>query len=138
MAINILFHGSQTDNIEILEPRKRFVLGKDLSSPFAIYATDHPAYAAAHAFPWATTEGVNLYFNRQQVILEVPKAIEERLKKPIFIYTVPAETFEVVTCDALGHNFRSVKPVRCVAKRRFETVIEAVTSFGGTVTIQPN
>jgi len=138
MVSTVLFHGSQTDNIEMLEPRKRFVPGTDPSSPFAIYATDHPAYAAAHAFPWATAEGVNLYFNRQQVILEVPKAIEERLKGPIFIYTVPAQTFEVVASDALGHNFRSVKPVQCLAKRRFETVIEAVTSFGGTVTIQPN
>lgn len=133
-----LYHGSQTDNITTLEPRKRFIPGNDTAPPAAIYASDHPAYAAAHAFPWATAEGVNLYFDRQQVMLEIPKSLEERLNRPIFIYTVPANTFEPVASDAVGHNFRSVKPVTCLAKRRFETVIDAVTTFGGTVTIKPN
>lgn len=138
MASIVLFHGSQTDNIEMLVPQKRFVPGNDTAPPSAIYASDHPAYAAAHAFPWITSEGVNLYFDRKLVVLEVPKNIEERLKKPIFVYTVPADTFEIVASDAVGHNFRSIKPVRCLAKRRFETVIDAVTTFGGTVTIKSN
>jgi hypothetical protein len=138
MAFITLFHGSQTDNIETLEPRKRFVPSNDTAPLAAIYASDHPAYAAAHAFPWFTAEGVNLYFDRKFVVLEVPKMIEERLKQPIFIYTVPANTFEPVASDAVGHNFRSLKPVKCLAKRRFETVIDAVTTFGGTVTIKPS
>lgn len=138
MASLTLFHGSQTDNIKTLEPRKCFVPSNDTAPPAAVYASDDPAYAAAHAFPWVTAEGVNLYFDRKLVVLEIPKSIEERLKRPVFIYTVPADTFEPVASDAVGHNFRSVKPVTCLAERRFETVIDAVTTFGGTVTIKPN
>lgn len=131
-----LFHGSQTDNIVALEPRNRYVPGGDTAPPPAIYATDLPAYASAHAFPWATEEGVDLYLEEGRVILEVPKILEERLKKPIFIYTVPAKTFTAVTSDSMGHNFRSTEPVKCIAKQRFESVTEAVTSFGGTVRIK--
>ncbi len=133
-----LFHGTQTDNIQTLEPRKRFVPGNDTVTPSAIYATDDPAYASAHAFPWVTAEGVDLYFEENKVVLEVPKNLEERLNKPIFIYEVAGTTFEAVTSDSLGHNFRSVQSVKCLSKRRFETVIEAVATFGGRVTIKPN
>jgi hypothetical protein len=138
MASITFYHGSQTDNIRTLEPRKRFVPSHETAPPAAIYASDHPAYAAAHAFHWTTAEGVRLYFDRLQVMLEVPKSLEERLHRPIFIYTVLADTFEPVASDRVGHNFRSVKPVNCLAKRRFETVIDAVTTFGGTVTIKPH
>jgi hypothetical protein len=138
MVANILFHGTQTDNIEVLEPRERYVPGTDTAPRPAIYATDVAAYASAHAFPWATAEGVNLYFEQERVVLIVPKALEERLNKPIFIYEVPGDTFQPVTSDELGHNFRSVSPVKCLAKRRFETVTQAITFFGGTVTIKPN
>lgn len=131
-----LFHGTQTDNIHTLEPRNRYVPGGESASPPAVYATDLPAYAAAHAFPWSTDEGVDLYLEEERVILEVPKILEERLKKPIFIYTVPAQTFTAVTSDAMGHNFRSTRPVQCVAKQCFASVTEAVTSLGGVVRIK--
>lgn len=136
MAMVTLFHGSQTDNIDTLEPRNRYVPGGDNAPPPAIYATDLPAYASAHAFPWSTDEGVDLYLEEGRVILEVPKILEERLKKPIFIYTVPAKTFTAVTSDLMGHNFRSMQPVKCIARQRFETVTNAVTFFGGIVKIK--
>jgi hypothetical protein len=138
MAAITLFHGTQTDNIEVLEPRERYYPGTDTAPRPAIYATDVPAYASAHAFPWATAEGVDLHFEENRVVLEVPKALEERLNKPIFIYTVPGDTFQAVIEDTMGHNFRSTERVRCLAKTRFETVTEAVTSYGGTVIIKPN
>ncbi len=138
MATITLFHGTQTDNIEILEPRKRYVPGNDAAPPPAIYATDDGAYASAHAFPWATAEGVDLHFEDSRVVLVVPKVLEERMNKPIFIYTVPADTFQEVTSDPVGHNFRSTESVKCLAKKRFETVTEAVTFFGGTVKLKPN
>ncbi len=136
MAAITLFHGSQTDNIDIFEPRQRYVPGNDKAPRPAIYATDDPAYASAHAFPWATAEGVDLHFENNRVVLMVPKALEERLNKPIFIYTLPGDTFQPVTEDPIGHNFRSTERVKYLAKTRFETVFEAVTSFGGTVIVK--
>lgn len=132
----IFFHGSHTDNIATLEPRYRYVPGGDTAPPPAVYATDIPAYAAAHAFPWSTDEGVDLYLLEGRVMLEVPKSLEGRLKEPIFIYTVPATTFSAVTSDEMGHNFRSTQPVQCIAKQRFESVTEAVTSLGGIVKVK--
>jgi hypothetical protein len=138
MAAIALFHGTQTDNIEFLEPRQRYVPGTDTAPRPAIYATDDPAYASAHAFPWATAEGVDLHFEQNRVVLVVPQALKDRLNKPIFIYTVPGDTFQTVFEDSLGHNFRSTERVKCLAKTRFETVIEAVASYGGTVIVKPN
>lgn len=131
-----LFHGSSTDNITTLEPRTRYVPAGDTASPPSVYATDIPAYASAHAFDWETKDGVDLYLEEGRVILIVPKILEERLKKPIFIYTVPAITFTAVTSDSMGHNFRSTEPVKCVAKQRFESVTEAITSLGGIIKIK--
>ncbi len=136
MATITLYHGTQTDNIDVLEPRQRYYPGTDTAPRPAIYATDVQAYAAAHAFPWATEEGVDLHFEENQVVLEVPKALEDRLNKPIFIYTIPGDTFQAVTEDEMGHNFRSTERVKCLAKKQFATVIEAVTSLGGTVIIK--
>jgi hypothetical protein len=136
-AIGSYYHSSQTDDIDTLEPRSRYTPGGDKAPPSSVYATDDPAYAATHAFPWATEEGVNLYYDDSgHVKLEVPASIQDRLKQPVFIYEVSSKTFEAVTSDEMGHNFRSVVPVKCLAKRRFENVIAAVTCYGGTVEIK--
>lgn len=73
---------------------------------------------------------------REHVVLEVPKNIEERLNQPIFIYHISSERFELLNIPPYGHNYRSLEPVKCIAKQRFETVIEAITHFGGTVKIK--
>lgn len=141
-AFVCLFHGSQTDNIETLEPRKRHTPGGEANSPAGIYATDDPAYATAHAFPWSSSEGIDLYYGSnndeasEHVILEIPQSLESRLKQPIFIYEISPENFELLPIPPYGHNYRSLKPAKCIAKKRFETVIEAVNHYGGTVKIK--
>lgn len=57
-----LYHGTLTDNIELLEPRLRYTPGEEEDSPAGIYATDDPAFAAAHAFPWSSLEGIDLHY----------------------------------------------------------------------------
>lgn len=142
LSLSCLYHGSQTDNIETLEPRKRYTPGEITNSPSAIYASDDPAFAAAHAFPWSSSEGIELYYDRDEedlpehVVLEVPKSLEARLNEPIFIYQVPLEDFELLDIPPHSHNYRALEPVPCLTKQRFETVAEAITSFGGTVKIK--
>jgi hypothetical protein len=133
MASISLYHGSPADNIETLEPRKGYVPGNDDAPPPAVYATDIPALAAAHAWRWSSNDGVDLYLDEGRVVLIVPKRLEERLKNPVFIYEVPAAKFQVVACDDFGHNFRTTEPVKCLAKRRFENVADAISSLGGRV-----
>lgn len=143
LAFLKLYHGSQTDNIEVLEPRTRYTPGTEKDSPAGIYASEDPAFAAAHAFPWSSAEGVNLYYDSdennssQHVILEVPKSVEARLEQPIIIYEVDAKNFELLNIPPAGHNFRSLEAVKCLAKKRFENVKEAVQHYGGVVRILP-
>lgn len=136
-----LYHGSQADNIEMLEPRKRYTPGEIPNSP-AIYASDDPAFAAAHAFPWSSSEGIDLYYDhedgdvKEHVVLEVPEHLLSRLEKPVFIYQVSSEKFESLNIPPYGHNYRSLEATKCIAKQRFDTVIEAIHYFGGTVKIK--
>lgn len=142
MNLNVLFHGSQTDNIGALEPRQRYTPGNEKGSPAGIYVTDNPAYAAAHSFPWSSDEGVDLYFERgeengrEYVVLEVPKEIETRMQQPVYIYTVKPDSFSPVVSDPVGHNYRSVESVDCIAKQVFESVTQAVEFHGGRVIIK--
>ena len=142
MVSNVLFHGSQTDNIQKLEPRRRYTPGQEENSPSSIYATDNPAYAAAHSFPWSSDEGANLYFEyeertrRESVVLKVPKKIQARMQFPVYIYTVKSDGFSPVMSDPCGHNYRSVESVSCIAKQVFENVTEAVMFHGGRVVIK--
>ncbi len=142
MNLNILFHGSQTDNIGALEPRRRYIPGNEEGAPEGTYATDNPAYAAAHSFPWSSDEGVYLCFERDEengreyVLLEVPKEIEARMQQPVYIYTVKSDSFSPVVSDLVGHNYRSVESVDCIAKQVFESVTQAVEFHGGRVIIK--
>lgn len=59
---DFLYHGSPNPDIQELEPRKGHVPDdKDLERSFA---SDLPAFAAAHGFSWASKEG----FNRRKKI----------------------------------------------------------------------
>lgn len=61
IASKFFYHGSSTDGINRLEPRLRYTPGEELDSPASIYASDLPAFAAAHSFPWSSDEGIDLY-----------------------------------------------------------------------------
>jgi hypothetical protein len=142
ILLSSLFHGSLTDHIETLEPRKRYTPGGEENSPSGIYASDDPAFAAAHAFPWSSVEGVDLYYELEgdkfEHVLEVPESLKTRLEQPIFIYEVSAKNFELLNISPAGHNYRSLEPTKCLGKKRFETVSGGIHSYGGIVKIKSN
>lgn len=135
-----LYHGSTTSNITILEPRRRFTPGNEENAPEAIYATDDPAFAAAHAFPWASIEGINLYYDEDEtregiscVHFEVPAALFERLNQPVTIYTLGSKTFTWVKEEVVGRTYRSLDAVAILSSQHFNTVTEAIEIFGGKI-----
>lgn len=132
-----LYHGSTNSGIEVLEPRKRYVPAHDEDSPACIYATPDPAFAAAHAFPWSSSEGIDLYYDdvdgTSRVFLEVPSTVFSRLNQPISIYTLNSQGFVWVKEEVVGKTYRSIASVKSLAEQRFDTVIDAVQYFGGVV-----
>lgn len=130
------YHGSSTDGIECLEPRLRHAPGEELSSPSSIYASDLPAFAAAHSFPWSSDEGIDLYVDGQMVIMEIPLPIYERLLRKTYIYVVDSKQFSLVECESTGHTFRALTPVNCLEKACFQSVVEAIEHYGGQVVIK--
>lgn len=131
LSADSLYHGSLTDSIEILEPNLRYTPGEEENSPAGIYASNDPAFAAAHAFPWSSDEGVDLYYDEEGLVLAVPPKLFCRLFNPVFIYEVPADTFELLQIPPQGRNYRSVEPVKCLSKMRFDNVIVAIQHYGG-------
>jgi hypothetical protein len=130
------YHGSSTDGIKCLEPRLRYTPGEELSSPSSIYASDLPAFAAAHSFPWSSDEGIDLYVDKQTVIMEVPLSIYERLLRKTYIYVVDSNQFSLVECESTGHTFRAITPVDCLEKVSFQSVVEAIEHYGGRIVIK--
>ncbi len=131
----ILYHGSSTDGIERLEPRLRYTPEEELDSPAGIYATDLPAFAAGHSFPWSSDEGINLDIIEGIVIMEVPQSMLDRLECDIYIYTVSSELFTLVENESTGHTYRATQPVDCLDKMSFQNVKEAIEYYGGQVII---
>lgn len=124
-----LYHGSITQNIKILEPRKRYTpQGKiDYS---AIYATSLPAYAAAHSFPWSTDEGVRLDVCENSVDLSIPKSLKDRLQVPISIYKLSSEGFEHTKEELTGYTWHTIHPVEVIEEIRYPSVEIALKELG--------
>lgn len=137
MRSNYLYHGSTTKGIKLFEPRKRFtpgVLGKNV--PPAIYATDDPRYAAAHAFSWSSKEGFDTYYEKNNLILEVPKKFQKRLDQKICIYTVPKESFELLKkVEPKGRNYWSLQQVKPLSIKCFNSVRDAFIYYGAIIKI---
>lgn len=138
--VRVLYHGSDRGDIRRLEPRKRFTPGSHRTeAPPAVYASDDPAYAAAHSFPWTTAEGIILGFERNAegnhvVILRVPKALAHRLEQPVYLYALPAKAFELMPdVPPRGHNFRSLEAVGPLLTQSFPNVRAAIEEHGGRV-----
>ncbi len=133
MAINLLFYGSWKGDIEVLKPRQLFFPDTETTSP-AVYATDSQAYAVGRAFAWSARQDVELGFEENRFVLKVPQILEEQLRKPIFLYAVPSDKFQVI--EKSEHDFRATEPVQCLARAWFPTVIDAVVFTGGIVIVK--
>ncbi len=131
-----LYHGTIVPNIKELEPRKRYTPGQiDYDVPPAVYATDDPAYASAHAFPWGSNEGFDLYYDKQNILtFQVPKKYKSRLETEIFIYEVPEDKFTLLeNVSPKGRNYWSLEKVVPITIMHYKSVEEAITKNNGIV-----
>lgn len=127
--MDYLYHGSTTQNIKILEPRKRYTpQGKiDYS---AIYATPLPGYAATHSFPWSSDEGVVLDVDEGKISFSVPKILAERLQAPVSIYKISNENFEHTQEELTGYTWHTTQPVEILEEKQYESVEVALKELG--------
>lgn len=127
-----LYHGSTTQNLKTLEPRKRYVPAGKIDYE-AIYATPLPAYAAVHSFPWSSEEGIGLEIKDEKVILDIPEKLKNRLNVPISIYKVSAEGFEHTKEEEMGLTWHTIKSVKVLKEEKYESVESAIYELGGEI-----
>jgi hypothetical protein len=133
-----LYHGSATPALTEIEPRSRFIpVGvSEAHWPALVYASDIPAFAAAHSFPWSTNEGFELSVSGVgRVTLSVPPQHQQRLQCPAYLHAVPADSFVSTVSEGSGHTYHSDAPVQVLSCTRFRTVEEAIKSHGGIVAL---
>jgi hypothetical protein len=136
--IRNLYHGSSVPGLKILEPRHRYTPGAESESPEGIYASDDGAFAAGHAFSWHSEEGIDLgyYDETMTMTLQVPVSLRWRLDQSISIYTVDTKDFVVLPDVApSGRTYRSLVKVTCLEEKRFESIWEAFTTYGGQIRV---
>jgi hypothetical protein len=104
-----------------------------------VYASDIPAFAAAHAFPWSTNEGFELSVSGVgRVTLSVPPQHQQRLQCPAYLYAVRANSFVSTVSEGSGHTYHSDAPVQVLSCTPFRTVEEAIKSHGGIIALNRN
>jgi hypothetical protein len=124
-----LYHGSITQNLKTLEPRKRYTPAGKIEFA-AIYATPLTAYAAAHSFPWSSEEGVKLEVINSKVFLKIPSKFKEKLESPVSIYKISTENFEHTKEEKTGYTWHSVQPTKVLEEIKYENVLEALKMLG--------
>ncbi len=126
-----LYHGSLTPDIKEFEPRVRHT-PEDGIGP-RVYATQSPAWAAAHSWDWSSDEGIRLSVAEGgKIVLEVPKSLSQRLEVPIYIYRLPRHSFN--QAEGSGLTFSSAEKVKPVGQsEKFNSVTEALKHFGGEI-----
>lgn len=127
--MKFLYHGSTTQNIKILEPRKRYTPQGKINYS-AIYATSLVGFAAAHSFPWSTREGVGLDVYEDLIELSIPKNLKERLQVPISIYKLSAKGFEHTKEETSGYTWHTINPVKVLEEIKYLSVEIALKELG--------
>ena len=128
-----LWHGTNSSNVDTLTPQKRYTPGGE-NVPGKVYASDLPAFSAAHSFPWSSDEGINLWINDgKDVVLEVPEKFKERLMQKVYMYKVPSGKFSLTASETTGHTYDSLEEEKSVEVLEFSSVQKAVEYFGGKV-----
>jgi hypothetical protein len=130
--MNHLYHGSTTQNIKVLEPRKRFTPAGKIDFD-AIYASPLPAFAAAHSFPWSSEEGIGLDVNRDKVVLSVPMKFADRVYVPVSIYKLSSDDFEQTKEEETGFTWHTTKNAPVIEEQKYGSVMEAIKQLGGEI-----
>lgn len=131
-----VYHGSSTPMLTTLEPRKQSIPREveRAAWPELVYASDLPAFAAAHAFSWGTNEGFQLLVSADgRVTMLVPSQHRHRMQRPVYLYTAYAGSFVSTSEEHSGHTFHSSEPVAVLSCAAFASVEEAIEHHGGDV-----
>lgn len=120
-----LYHGSTTQNLKNLEPRKRFTPNGEINYS-AIYATPSMAFAVAHSFPWSTNEGFDLSIEDGEIFFTVPSAFRERLNVPISIYKLSSADFQQTKEESTGYTWHTTKDALVLEEIKYESVLDAL------------
>jgi hypothetical protein len=127
-----VYHGSVTGNIDVFEPRKRYV-PSGANVPPRVYAAINPAFAAAHSFPWSSDEGIDLSIEGEKVVLCIPERFKDRLSQFIYIYKLKGDDFIPTSEESTGETLHTEKHIRPESVERFNSVTEALEYYGGVV-----
>lgn len=129
---NFLYHGSNIQDLKILEPRKRYTPAGKIEYS-AIYATPLLPYAMAHSFPWSSDDGVGLDIIKDNISISIPKSLRERLTVPISIYKISSENFELTKEEETGYTWHSTKPAEVLEEIKYASVEEALKDVGAEI-----
>ncbi len=127
--MDYLYHGSTTQNIKTLEPRKRYTPQGRIDYK-AIYATPLPGFAATHSFPWSSDEGVGLDVGDVKIFFTIPEKLRERLQVPISIYKVSSENFKDTVEEVTGYTRHTTQPTEVLEEKQYTSVEAALTELG--------
>lgn len=131
-----LWHGTLSSNVTEFLPKRISTPGalKKELVPERVYASDLPAFSAAHSFPWATKEGFDLGVGVDgYVVFNVPVHLKDRLNQKVYIYKLPSDNFVLTPEETTGRTYGSLNPVTPIEVLEFNSVVEAVQNFGGEV-----
>lgn len=130
-----LYHGSTVQGLQTLEPRHRYVPADEITDG-AIYATPLPSFAAAHAFPWSSDEGIILETTDGNVRITVPAGMKNHLSVPISIYRISSEGFEPTKEEATGLTWHRNTPTAVLEEVTYQNAEEAIRILGGEIVFQ--
>ncbi len=123
-----LYHGSSTQNLKIIEPRRKTYVHK--TDPPRVFVTTDESFAACFTFYWADQEGFDLgNINNGPWILKVPKKFKNRLTKPCSIYIVEPGNYKQVK-NMLKQEYFSTKPIKVLEEIKYRTALDAMKTNG--------
>jgi hypothetical protein len=139
-----LYHGSTIGGIEELNPRERHKPDEKIGA--RVYASNLPAWAAAHSWDWSSDEKyiskkkfgltettqIDTRVRGGRVILQIPKGMDmTRLAVPVYIYKVPSESFNLTSKEGSGCTYDSSENIIPIEVEKFNSVTEALHHYGG-------
>ena len=132
VKMEFLYHGSTTQALLTLEPRKRYTPAGKIDFA-AIYASPNPSFAAMHSFPWSSDEGFDITIDSNQMTLVVPSNKAQRLDVPISIYKISVNGFQITEEETTGETWHTTKSARVLEEMKYNSVKDALDALGVSI-----
>lgn len=124
---SILYHGSDAQNLKVVDPRSNSVRSEMDSD--RVYLSPSRQYASAFTFPWTDEEGFSLgQINNENIVFEIPRKFKSRVmaKAECSIYVVQAKNTKRI--DRL--EYYTDIPIDVVDEIQYSSPYEAMKSSG--------